>query len=58
MNISEALTSLGVTENTLTSDEKAFLDREGYLPLRGVLSGEQVREPKYIKKPEQTAFPT
>lgn len=42
MNISEALTSLGVTENTLTSDEKAFLDREGYLPLRGVLSGEQV----------------
>jgi hypothetical protein len=42
MNIAEALYELGVREDTLTTDERAFLDREGYLPLRGILSPEHV----------------
>ena len=42
MNIAQALAELGVREDTLTEEEKAQLDRDGYLPLRGVLSGEQV----------------
>ncbi len=42
MDIKQALYELGVRDDTLTPDEKAFLDREGYLPLRGLLSAEQV----------------
>ncbi len=40
--IENALKTLGVTDTTLTPDEKRFLDWEGYLPLRGVLNAEQV----------------
>jgi ectoine hydroxylase-related dioxygenase (phytanoyl-CoA dioxygenase family) len=42
MDIKEALYTLGVRENILTSDEIAILDRDGYLPLTGILSPEQV----------------
>ncbi|HZP84609.1 MAG TPA: phytanoyl-CoA dioxygenase family protein [Chthonomonadaceae bacterium] len=42
MDIREALTALGVRDDTLTQEEKEFLDREGYLPLRGILTQEQV----------------
>lgn len=42
MTISDALEALGVTEETLTQEEKRLLDRDGYLPLRGILSPEQV----------------
>ena len=42
MNITQALAELGVSDDTLTEEEKAQLDRDGYLPLRGVLSAEQV----------------
>ena len=41
MNTSEALRELGVRGGTLTDEEEAFLDREGYLPLRDVLSPEE-----------------
>lgn len=43
MNIQEALYALGVREDTLSPAEKEQLDRDGYLPLRGILSAEQVR---------------
>lgn len=42
MTIAEALAALGVNEDTLSGEEKGFLDRQGYLPLRGILSMEQV----------------
>lgn len=42
MTIQEALVELGVRDDTLTQDEKDFLDENGYLPLRGLLSPEQV----------------
>ncbi len=42
MNISQALTTLGVTEQTLTADEKNFLDTNGYLPLHNILDAAQV----------------
>lgn len=42
MNIQQALDTLGVREDTLTSAEKEQLDRDGYLPLRGILSPEHV----------------
>ncbi len=42
MTISEALYDLGVHEDTLTRDEKEQLDRNGYLPLYGLLSTAQV----------------
>ncbi|WP_395094390.1 phytanoyl-CoA dioxygenase family protein [Armatimonas sp.] len=42
MTISEALTALGITENILSIEEKNQLDRDGYLPLEGVLSLEQL----------------
>ena len=42
MDILIALDTLGVTETTLSAEEKAFLDGDGYLPLRGVLTPEQV----------------
>ena len=44
MTIKEALQELGVREDTLTSEEKVQLDRDGYLPLPGILSPEQVRQ--------------
>ena len=42
MTISEALGALGVTEDSLSIAEKNQLDRDGFLPLEGVLSLEQV----------------
>ena len=42
MNIQQALTELGVSDNILSTVEKAFLDENGYLPLPGILS-EEVR---------------
>ncbi len=42
MNVQEALEAAGVRPDTLSPEEKAFLDSEGYLPLRGVLSMEEV----------------
>lgn len=44
MTIDEALTELGVRPDTLTDDEKAFLDENGYLPLTGILSAEQIAD--------------
>lgn len=42
MGIEDALHALGVREDTLTGEEKARLDRDGYLPLPGILTPEQV----------------
>ena len=42
MNVSEALAALGVTDQTLTADEKAFLDANGYLPLPGLMTPAQL----------------
>jgi hypothetical protein len=42
MDIEQALNVLGVHDDTLTPEEKDFLDCEGYLPLRGILAMEQV----------------
>jgi ectoine hydroxylase-related dioxygenase (phytanoyl-CoA dioxygenase family) len=42
MEIAEALHALGVRDDTLTAEEKETLDRDGYLPLRGILSPEQL----------------
>ena len=42
MNIAQALYELGVRDDTLTPAEISFLDTEGYLPLRGILTSEQV----------------
>ncbi|HZO89166.1 MAG TPA: phytanoyl-CoA dioxygenase family protein [Chthonomonadaceae bacterium] len=42
MDIKEALYELGVREDTLSQEEKDQLDRDGYLPLRGLLTMEQV----------------
>lgn len=42
MDTNEALFTLGVREDTLTPEEIAQLDRDGYLPLVGILSPEQV----------------
>lgn len=44
MNIQDALAQLQVTDSTLTPTEKDFLDREGYLPLPGILSAPQIEE--------------
>jgi len=38
MTAAEALAELGVRDDTLTAEEKATLDRDGYLPLIGVLT--------------------
>ena len=43
MKVVEALENLGVREDTLSAEERAFLDDNGYLSLPGVLTGEQVR---------------
>ncbi len=42
MDMQEALETLDVRDDTLSADEKAILDRDGYLPLPGILSPEQV----------------
>jgi hypothetical protein len=42
MIITDALYELGVREDTLTNAEKEFLDMQGYLPLPGILSSEQI----------------
>ena len=42
MTIEEALYTLGVRDDTLTPAEKETLDRDGFLPLPGILSGEQI----------------
>ncbi len=44
MKMQEVLTALGVRENTLTQAEKDQLDRDGYLPLSGILTPEQVQQ--------------
>jgi ectoine hydroxylase-related dioxygenase (phytanoyl-CoA dioxygenase family) len=44
MDIHEALTKLGVRDDTLTQAEKDQLDRDGYLPLYNILSSEQVQQ--------------
>ncbi len=51
MNSREALMALGVTEQTLSQDEKAALERSGFLPLPGLLSAEQVA--KIIKRTDE-----
>lgn len=43
MDMATALAELGVTERTLDAATKEQLDRNGYAPLPGVLSDEQVR---------------
>jgi ectoine hydroxylase-related dioxygenase (phytanoyl-CoA dioxygenase family) len=43
MNMQNALTYFGVDETTLSAEEKAFLDQNGYLPLLGLISAEQVQ---------------
>lgn len=43
MDSQEALTKLGVNENILSAEEKKFLDENGYLPLPGILSPDQVQ---------------
>jgi ectoine hydroxylase-related dioxygenase (phytanoyl-CoA dioxygenase family) len=42
MTIYDALTALGVHDDTLSREEKAQLDRDGFLPLPGILTLEQV----------------
>ena len=42
LTIADALRELGVREDTLTAREKELLDRDGYLPMKGILSPEQV----------------
>jgi len=44
MQLQEALTSLGFTDQTLSQAEKDRLDRDGYLPLRNILSAEQIAQ--------------
>ena len=43
MNMEQALRELGLRDDTLTNEEKVFLDQQGYLPLPGILSPEQVQ---------------
>src|SRR5689334_11941700 len=43
MNLQQALAQFGVREDTLSTDEKQFLDENGYLPLPGILSPQQVK---------------
>ena len=44
MQLREALTSLGVTDQTLTQAEKDQLDRDGFLPLANILSPQQIAQ--------------
>ena len=41
MNTKKVLRQLGVCDDTLTDEERAFLDAEGYLPLHDVLTSEE-----------------
>lgn len=41
MRMQEALCRLGVSDNTLTHEQKASLDQEGYLVLTDVMSARQ-----------------
>ncbi len=43
MNMEEALYELGVREDKLPFQQKSFLDENGYLPLSGILTEEQVK---------------
>lgn len=43
MNIEQALAALGVTDQTLAAEEKAFLEQNGYLPLYNILSPDQIK---------------
>lgn len=43
MDMMTALGALGVNENTLTEEEQQRLDEQGYLPLPGLLTPQQVR---------------
>jgi ectoine hydroxylase-related dioxygenase (phytanoyl-CoA dioxygenase family) len=42
MNVREALIALGVTDQSLSQEEKDKLDRDGYLPLANILSADQI----------------
>lgn len=42
MDIQDALHELGMRDDTLTAEEKSFLDENGYLPLHNLLSPEQI----------------
>lgn len=42
MDMTTALRELGVTDDVLTQDEKDQLDRDGYLPLEGILTADEV----------------
>lgn len=42
MNMAEALCELGVRDDTLSSEEKHFLDVNGYLPLQDILTPGQI----------------
>ncbi|MET9274384.1 phytanoyl-CoA dioxygenase family protein [Kribbella sp. NPDC003557] len=42
MDMTTALRELGVTDDVLTQDERDQLDRDGYLPLEGILTGAEV----------------
>jgi ectoine hydroxylase-related dioxygenase (phytanoyl-CoA dioxygenase family) len=44
MTTQDALAALGVGVDTLTSDERERLDRDGFLPLPGILTPEQVQK--------------
>jgi len=43
MDIQQALYNLGVRDDTLSADEKTFLDENGYLPLINLLPSEQTQ---------------
>lgn len=43
MDMQAALAHFGVADTTLSAEEKAFLDQNGYLPLPNLLSAEQVQ---------------
>lgn len=44
MQMEEALSLLGVTEQTLSQAEKDQLDRDGFLPLANILSAQQITQ--------------
>src|SRR4051794_40395294 len=44
MQLRDALSSLGVTEQSLSQGEKDELDRDGFLPLLNILSAQQIAQ--------------
>jgi len=44
MEMQEALKSLGVTDQTLSQEEKDKLDRDGFLPLANILTAQQIAQ--------------